>query len=44
MYIERAIMFIRDRSKIRGGGGLVHFHFGLPVLGRPSPFQVQKKC
>ena len=26
------------------GGGLVHFYFGLPVLGRPSPFQVQKKC
>ena len=27
-----------------GGGGLLHYHFGLPVLGRPSPFQVQKKC
>ena len=37
---------LRDRSKIRGGGrgGLVHFYFGLPVLGRPYPFQVQKKC
>ena len=21
-----------------------YFYFGLPVLGRPSPFQVQKKC
>ena len=31
-------------QKLEGGGGLVHFYFGLPVLGRPSPFQVQKEC
>ena len=22
----------------------MHFHFGLPVLGRASPFHAQKKC
>ena len=34
---------LRDRSKIRGGEGWCIFILAYQFLGRPSPFQVQKK-